>query len=212
MHDYFDLLTDKVGTSYFISTEKDQFITNAQLEYVKRLMPSNEGGVVNLELDQLILNNIYTLIYETGTLNPTSSGLIAKTTVQTALNTASGSTDPFIYVMGVSWTSGGSTVPVKFTRHNDWAATILNTFTQGTNTEPRYKQSAPSFTFSPVNQTASVVFTLLKQPKPVSLSTPTSSELPPHTHKTIVELAVELASTSIRDQELNQLNSTQLNK
>lgn len=209
LHEYFDLLTDKIGSAYFLESEKDTFLNRASLEFVKKTLPSSEGGIINIEFDQIVYSNIYTLVYETAGLTP-SQGKVTKAQVQTALNTQSGSTDPFIYVMNVSWTKGGVIQPVMYVRQNEWYACEQNTFKKGKATRPNYKQDATGFTFSPVDPTASIKFTLLKMPRTISLSGDITSDLPESTHKTIVEMAVELASVGLRDQELQGLNSKQL--
>lgn len=204
LHEYFDLLLDKQGSPYFTDDNKDMFLNMAQLEYVKRLLPSNEGGIVNAEETQLVFNNIYTLVYEVscGTMN--GSGLIPVTTAQTALNAASSGTDPLMYVLNVSL--GG--LPVLYTRHNDWYEFERNAFKQGTAENPRYRYNNVNFVFSPVNTTDLVSMSLLKTPRNVVLNS-VDSELPAHTHKSLVELAVELASVAIREGDLAQLNSLQ---
>lgn len=203
-HAYFDLLLDKTGDPYFTPAEKDSFISQAALEYVKRMLPSNEGGVVNLEFDQVIFSNIDTLVFETAGLAPSSLGKILRSSVQTALNTASGSTEPFIYVLNVNWTKGSTIYPVKYVRQNEWYEFERNVFKQGKASKPTYKQDALNFTFSPVDTTASVKFTLLKQPKTVSLTGPVNCDLPTSTHKAVTELAVELAMLATREFQPNQ--------
>lgn len=201
---YFDLLLDKVGNPYFTDSEKYSFLNNAQLEYIKSVLPSNEGGIVNLEVDQIVQNNIGTLIYETGNLN-TSSGELTKTDVNTALNTAANDSEPYIYVLAVSWTKSGNTYPVKFTRHNDWYTNEQNSLKKGSASRPKYKVLASKFVFSPVDDTASIKFTLLKNPKEIGVSQ--DCELPEHTHKKIVEIATNIASVSLRDEAYKQLNN-----
>lgn len=204
MNAYFDLLIDKTGTAYFLDSEIDSFLNNAQTEYIKSVLPSNEGGVVNVELDQIISNNIDTLIFETAGLTPSVSGEITRAAVNSALNTASGDSEPFIYVLNVNWTKTGQTYPVKFVRHNDWYAVERNVFKQGAAAKPTYKVLASKFVFSPIDAAASVKFTLLKNP--VDIANPgTNCQLPEHTHKKIVEMAVELAIGSLRDIELAQI-------
>lgn len=210
LHQYFDLLTDKIGSAYFLDTEKDAFLNQASLEFVKKTLPSSEGGVVNMEFDQIVYSNIYTLVFETSGLIPSSQGKITRSQVQTALNTQTSLTDPFIYVMNVSWTKSGITHPVMYVRQNEWYASEQNTFKKGKSNRPNYKQDATGFTFSPIDVTASVKFTLLKMPKQISFSGGTTTDLPDSTHKSIVEMAVELASVGLRDQELQGLNSKQL--
>lgn len=197
MHEYMDLLLDKAGTSYFIDEERDRFINMAQLEYVKRALPSSEGGVVNVEYNQLVANNLLPLMYQTGALAMNGSGVITKTAAQTALNTVTDSEEPFIYVLNVSLTSEGVTYPVRYTRHNDWYEFENNHFKRASSTSPRYKYDAVNFTFAPANPAASVYFTFLKHPQDVNRNQAIDCEMPEHTHKTIVELAANLAMVSL---------------
>lgn len=197
MHDYLDLLLDKVGTQYFTDDERDQFINMAQLEYVKRALPSSEGGVVNIEYNQLVANNLLPLMYQTGALNMSSGGVITKTAAQAALDTATGTTDPFIYVLNVSLINGNETFPVRYTRHNDWYEFIANRFKRGTVKAPRYKYDAVNFTFYPIDPAFGVYFTFLKHPRDVNRNQATDCEFPEHTHKNIVELAYQLAAVSV---------------
>jgi hypothetical protein len=206
IHAYFDLLLDKYSNPYFTDAEKDSFLTQASVEYVKRHLPSPENGGVNLEFDQLSFNNIYTLVFTTGSATMNGSGVITQSALQTLLNTASGSTEAMMGVLDVNWTRSGSTYPVKYTRHNNWWAYSNNTFKAGSITVPRYKYDKANISFSPIDTNATIIFTLLKQPKETSLSGGTTIELPAHTHKAVVEIATDLAATSVRDIELAQLN------
>lgn len=199
MHGYFDLLIDKVGTSYFTAAEKDNFINAAHTEYIKGVLPSNEGGVLNVEFSQLVASNIHPLFYETAALNMGAGATITKSAVQSALNIASSSTDPLMYVLNVSWTKGADTYPVRYTRHNEWYEFGANRFKRGSETQPRYKFDATTFTFSPLDQAASIKFTLLKTPRKVQLFPAISSEMPDDTHKAIVEIAVKLAVFALRE-------------
>jgi len=203
-HQYFDLLTDKVGGAYWTDDEKDNFISQACIEYVKSLFPSNEGGVVNVEIDGITYSNIYTLVHQL-TLAYTNS--VSISTVQTALNAASSSTEKWMYILNVALRVSGTTYPVKYTRQNNWYAAERNEFKKGRTYSPIYKLDSQSFKFSP-SQTIGgtpLTITLIKEPKPVSLTDETDIELPPHTHKAIVELAVKLASEGMRDPELYQM-------
>jgi hypothetical protein len=208
-HEYLDLLLDKVGSPYFEDSEKDSFITQAALQYVKDNLPSSEGGVVNLEMDQVVYSNLSSLVYQLGNASMNGSGVITQSAIQALLNTASGGTDPLMYVMAGSWTSGGITYPLKYTRHNDWYAFERNSFKRGTTTAPRYKFDSINFTFTPVLTSATIAFTVLKQPRIVSLDNDLTIDLPPHTHKAVVEIAASIASIAIRDQILQQMNNNE---
>jgi len=204
LHDYFDLLQDTQGAPFFEEDEKDSFLTQATLAFVKEQLPPGED---HFELNEINFQNIYTIVYNTGTATMSSGGLITLAAIQALLNTASSSTEPLMSILGVNWTKSSVTYPVKYTKHNNWFAYERNIFKAGSSTVPRYKYDKTNMTFSPIDTTATVNFTLLKQPKAVSLAGAVTIELPAHTHKTIVEMAVNLASIATRDAELLQLNN-----
>ncbi len=184
----------------------------ANLEYIKRLMPSNEGGVVNIEQTQLVFNNVHPLIYEVGGMAMNASGVITAAAVQAKLDAASSSTEPIMYIMNVSASTGGNMYPVKYTRHNDWYEFERNTLKRGDTENPRYRYNKVNFTFSPIDPLSAISMSLLKTPKDIDLGGGVTSELPAHTHKTVVELAVELASVAIREGDFTQLNAVQANR
>lgn len=204
-HAYFDLLLDKTGSSYFTDAEKDSFLTQASIEFVKRHLPSAENQGLNFDIDQINYNNIYTLIYSTGSTSMSTSGVVTVAAMQALLNTASGSTEPFMGIGAVSWTKSSITYPVKYTKQNNWFSYLRNSFKAGA-TNPRYRFDKTNITFYPIDTTATISFVLLKQPKATSLSGGVTIELPEHTHKSIVELAASLAATSLRDGEMKSLN------
>jgi hypothetical protein len=205
-HAYFDVLIDKYGGTYFTDSEKDSFITQACLAYTKQQLPSAENEGINFDIDQINYNNIYTLVFNTGTTSMNSSGDVTIAAIQTLLNTASSSTEPLMGILNASWTKSGVTYPLKYTKQNNWFVYINNTFKSGA-TQPRYRYNKISMNFYPVDTTATIGFTLLKQPKTTNLAGGVAIELPEHTHKSIVEMAVDLAGTATRDGELVQLNN-----
>src|SRR5882672_4350507 len=207
MHEYFDLLTDKVGDPYFLETEKATFLTNAALQFIRDYLLPRTQGVSNFEFDQLSYSNVDTLVFETASLGLPGDGKISNATIQTALNTASGSTEPYMFLVNASYINGGQTVPIKYARQNEWYMTETNVFKKGTTSQPRYKQDGVNVTITPSPSGTSVKFPLIKQPKPITLSPPVNCDLPAETHKKVVEMAVELASISLRDTDLYQTNA-----
>lgn len=205
-HTYFDLLLDKYSSPYFSDNEKDNFITQACIEYVKTELPSSENPGINFDIDQINYHNIFTLVFNTGSTNMNSSGDVTLTAIQTLLNTASSSTEPLIAILNASWVKTGSTYPIKYTRQNNWFAYLNNSFKVGTSSNPRYRYNKSTMNFYPIDTSAAISFTLMKQPKTTNLSGGVTIELPPHTHKSIVEIAVDLAAEAVRDIELAQLN------
>ncbi len=207
MHEYFDLLTDKVGDPYFLEAEKDAFLTNASLQFTRDYLLPRTQGVSNFEFDQLSYSNVDTLVFETAQIAIPGNGKITNTSIQTALNTASGSTEPLMYIVNASWINGANFLPIKYVRQNEWYVTENNVFKQGTTSQPRYKQDGSFVTISPLQSGTYAKFTLIKQPKTITLSPPVNCDLPEETHKKVVEMAVELAAISLRDADLYQSNA-----
>lgn len=207
MHGYFDLLIDKVGDPYFLPTEKDTFLTNAALQFTRDYLLPRTQGVSNFEFDQLSYSNVDTLVFETAQIAIPGTGKIPNTTIQTALNTASGSTEPLMFIVNASWIKGTDVLPIKYVRQNEWYETENNVFKRGTTSQPRYKQDGSNVTISPISTGSYAKFTIIKQPKVITLTPPVNCDLPEETHKRVVEMAVELASISLRDTDLYQTNA-----
>lgn len=207
IHDYFDILVDKVEGVYFTDTEKDVLLTQACVEYVKRHLPSAENQGLNLEVDQINYQNLYTLVFNTGSTSMSTGGVVTMSAIQNLLNTASGSTEPFIGILGIQWTKSGNSYPAKFTKNNNWLSYLQNSFKAGSSTSPRYRFDKINMTFSPIDVNAAISFALLKQPKATSLANGVTIELPSHTHKAITEIAVEFAGVAIGEPELRGLHN-----
>lgn len=210
---WFDILQDKFGSPYFTDSEKVLFLNRAQWEYVNTTIPSNEGGLVNIEVDENILKNVAPLIYELPAQNMGTNGLVTNTNINTALQTASGDgTAEFIKLMRIKAVKNGSIYPVKFARHNDIDAFYTNAFKKPSYSNPRYTLQNNGFQFYPIDTLVSLYFTLLKSPKDMSQVGPVNCELPKITHNEIVAIGLEFAGVAGRDEILQQMNSLQLPK
>jgi hypothetical protein len=198
--DKFAVLIDKYGSPNFSDDETLQFLNTAQLERLKRLIPDDQGGVVNFEFDENTLFNVRPLIYAVST-SMTSGGVVTFSTLTTALRTASGdSTCNLHRIMDIGWTVSSVTYPVHYTKHNNWNAFKRNTFKVGSSTAPRYKADATNITFDPISTSASLTFNLMKTPKIMTaVNTPDWDD---SNMNLIIEIALQYAAQSIRDPEL----------
>src|SRR5882724_3213344 len=81
-------IIDKYGSPTIQDSEWVGHLNAAQNEVMNRVIPDNEGGVVNLEADENVLENFKPLIFPVSTIPV--SGLIALTVLDTLVQTASG--------------------------------------------------------------------------------------------------------------------------
>lgn len=198
--DEFAVLIDKYGSPNFDSDETLMFLNHAQLERLRRLLPDDTGGVVNLDLDSNTLMNVRPLIYPVST-TMNSSGIISFSAVTTALRTASADSGCNVHrLLGTTWTSSGQSFPLKYTKSNNWDSYKRNVFKQGSVNAPRFKVDATNITIDPASTTATITLTCLKTPK--ILAVDNTGDWDDYNAGIILEIALQLAAQSTRDQEL----------
>lgn len=210
MLDWFDILQDKFGSPYFTTDEKLLFLNRGEMEYVKQVFPDNEGGIINLETDWNVLQNISPLIYELSEDNMDSSGRIPTSTLVTDLRTLSGDNAADIFkVISVEMRRGSDRLPVKFLRHNDKAEFERNYFKKPSFDNPRVLFQNNNLQFRPVDTLSNIIVTVVKTPRTLTLA-PVNSELPETAHNEVVALALMFAGIASRDEIMAQMNLTQL--
>lgn len=209
---YFDVLQDKYGSPYFTDTEKSLLFNRALIQYVAQFLPPTEPGPLNVERDRDSIAAIAPLVYELPAMTMSSSGIITKSAIQTALTA--------LVADGLLWrelalkaTLGTEINPPNYTRHNDWAQFLNNSFKTPGDGNPKFYETALDYRFLPVNQLTQMVFTVLKYPKVVLVDSVTpanniDSDMPDFTHDKIIAIALELAGIASRDQSLIELKNT----
>lgn len=204
MASYFDLLQDKYGSTYYTDLEKSLLLQRAQIQFVKELLPTEPNNPLNLELSQDTISEIAPLIYELPYVNMSSLGVITKSSIGTALNTAV--TGGILWrPLSIGWELGVSKLPISYVRHNDIWKFYANAFKKPTVNNPKVRETASSYVIAPVSTSAKIYFTVLKYPVEVDIATDVSSDLPDHTHDKIVAIALELTGVASRDAALAQL-------
>lgn len=99
------------------------------------------------------------------------------------------------------------TTPVNYSRHNDWAQFLNNSFKTPTNSNPKVYETALDYRFLPINPAAQIGFICLKYPVTVDIDLGISSDLPDFTHDKVLALALDLAGIASRDTALMELKS-----
>jgi len=203
MKSWFNILQDKYGSTYYTDGEISQFFQRAQIEFISKMLP---GGrmVENLELSQDSISKISPLIYELPFQNMSSTGVVTKANLQSAL-TVLNNTALLWRPLSIGWVLNGQYRPVKFVRHNDRWEFAVNFFKKPSLTNPKVRETYNSYIVEPTNIGAKLYFTLLKYPNKVDIAGAVNSDLPDFTHDEIVSIALELTGIASRDTALAQL-------
>lgn len=195
----FSYLQDERGSPNFEDDEVLILLNMASLERLKRLVPDDQGGAVNLEMDANTLMNVRPLIYNVST-SMNSSGVITFAAINAALQTASGDAACTAHrLLGVTFTASSVDYPAKYTAHNRWATYKRNVF-KTSDTNVRYKVDATNLTFYPISTTATIGITCLKTPKVMAADN--SPDWDDSNMNTVIEIALQLAGQASRDHEL----------
>ncbi len=211
MIEWFDILQDKFGSPYFTEDEKLLFLNRGSLEYVKATFPDNEGGILNLESDWNVLQNVAPLVFELSETSMDAVGKLTLATITTSLRTISGDATCDIFkVLAVEFKRGIDRFPCKFLRHNDKAEFERNYFKKPDFDNPRVLFQNANLQFRPIDTLVKVYITALKTPKVLTLVV--NSDLPISTHNEIVAYALQFAGVASRDEILAQMNMMQLPK
>jgi hypothetical protein len=196
----FSYLQDERGSPNFDDDEVLVLLNMAQLERLRRLLPDDQGGVVNFEFDENTLFNVKQLIYPLST-TMSAGGVITFSALTTSLRSAtSDSTCSLHRIVDLGWTKSGVSYPVKFVKNNNWYANKRNVFKAGASTAPVYKVDATNITFDPIDTSASIIVDCLKTPR--IMTAINSPEWDDQNANLIVEIALQYAAQATRDQEL----------
>lgn len=198
---YFSVLQDKYGSPNLIDSEIVSFLNHATNEWLNRLVPDSQGGVVNFEEDSNVTAQIKPLIY-TVSLNSNSGGLLTTTAINAALVTASEVGAEMFRPMSVVV----GTDVIRYVKHNNIGAYLRNSYKEPTAAYRLYTQIAGGLQVYPNTTTNSVSLTLIKKPRILAL-TPSvvNPEFEDYVLYVIMTIALRIGGISTRDGELAQL-------
>lgn len=200
--DLYNVLLDKYGSPNQLDSEIIDNLNMATYEYLNRLVPDNQGGVVNFEFDTNVVKNIKPLIYELE-LNMDSDGLLEETSIETELQSESGDAEAKVFrVMSIGITTGGKQYPVKYVFQNSRYVDERNVFKRPSATNPKYTMLAAGLQFYPTNASDPLVITVIKTPAALSLSPLQNPELDDYSLYAILSLALQLGGIQVRDEAL----------
>lgn len=202
--DLYNVLLDKYGSPSQIDSEIVGNLNMATYEYLNRLVPDNQGGVVNFEFDSNTVSNIKPLIF-TVTDNMDVNGLLSEADIESALQTESSDATAKVFrIMSIGITdSDDVTRPVKYGFQNSLWMNARNFFKRPSATNPKYTMIADGLKFYPTNQTDDLVITVIKTPKALALTpSPVNPELSDAVLMNIIMIALQIGAIQVREEDL----------
>lgn len=204
--DIYNVLLDKFGSPSQLDDEIVGNLNMATYEYLNRLVPDNQGGVVNFEFDSNTVANIKPLLFSI-TENMDVNGLLSEADIESALQTESSDATAKVFrIMSIGITDGdGVTRPVKYEFQNSLWMNARNFFKRPSATTPKYTMIADGLKFYPTNQTDDLVITVIKTPKALALTpSPVNPEMADYVMYNVISIALKLGGVAVRDEELLQ--------
>ena len=215
MHQWIDIIVDKVGSPYFTDNEKDLAIQRAEIKFVNgffnRLIDTHNAENTSVDEDM-----IYPLI-EAVEVDSNPKGSIKFSDINTAIDTLKndGNTYKFMYILRVeqgalNCATTGAYYPSRFVRHNDRGRLEANYFKMSTSTDPSHSYLSDSLSVYPKDRNSSARITVVRYPLKVYKAqsqeeVSVNSEMPDLTHNAILYSALEYLGIAIRENDFYQM-------
>lgn len=201
--DTFAILQDKYASPNFEDDETINLLNIGVNEYLNRLFPDTQGGVVNFEFDSNVTANIQPLIYTLTGIAMNGSGIVTNSVLNAALVSASSAGATYFRIGSVGLTASGVTVPVKYVKQNNRWSFQKNVFKTPSVTNPRFTLVATGLQFFPVSTTSSLTINVVKKPKVLAEADLASEvEFSDYVMYNIIAIALKMAGVATRDTEL----------
>lgn len=197
MSEWFDLISDKIGSPYFPSTEKSLFINRATKAFVDKLLNPKEmetdryGEKHGYEKDD-VTSRVLSSLVETCEGTTEAGGTILISDLEANLGDIE-----IIKIESVSRDGYAA----RFVRHNDYPKFKANSFLKAKTKDPIYRLFSNQIKIEPIGAFPFQV-TVIRQPRTVSIDDNISSDLPDICHNEIMKIALGFAGISYRDEFL----------
>ena len=210
MHQWFDLIQDKVDSVYYTEVEKDQFINRSiQLfinDVIHKFTEVDGGPLVissNLEESLNASEVLRPLMLLDLPVTTDADGIITVAEIDAAIEAESLETETFLHILSVADSDG---IPLQYVRENDFYKFKQNEFKKADEDYPQYRIGAKGVYVSP-EAVGNYSLSVIKAPKAVNYDTLDSTDLPETVHDYIMAKALELAGLASRDEALVQMRS-----
>lgn len=201
----FETILDKSASPNVVQSEIIDYLNMATNEYLNRLVPDSQGGVVNFDFDANTLAEIQPLVFHIGgSLTPatgTDEGLISNLKINTALSFFVGAAATYFRIIAVQLLQG--TYPyLRYVSPNKWYAISQNSFKKQSLEQPVYTLDKRGIFVSPPTL-SQIQMIVIKTPKVYTVGDLSSQmELTDYSMYNIISIALKIAGVGVRDEEL----------
>jgi hypothetical protein len=197
--DIFNVLQDKYGSPNIITSEIIEHLNMATGEYLNRMFPDSQGGVVNFEQDSNVTANLQPLIYTLGNLNMDANGRISTAAINAALVAVTAAGATYFRIGSV----GSGLLPIRYVKHNNIWAYRNNTYKAPTTSNSYYSLLGSGLQFYPTSTILPITITVIKNPKVLTTGDLAETfEFSDYVAYNIISLALKIGSIGTRDTEL----------
>ena len=204
--DVFKVLQDKYGAPEIIDNEIVKYLNMGMYEWLNRLVPDNQGGIVNFEFDSNVAMNIKPFILDL-TLTMNSDDKVTDEDIADEIRSLVNDQNAEVFRVlnvGVEVTADDvtTTYPAKYVKHNNLYTYQRNYFKRSSSTTPLYTIVNDGYQFYPT-EAGNIKMTVIKMPTPLCL-TPTvvNPELTDYNMYSVIMIALKLAGIATRDTEI----------
>lgn len=210
MHDWFDLIQDKVDAVYYTTTEKDQFINRSIQLFINDVIHQfrddpNRGLMITSTLEESLNASevLRPLMLLDLPVSSAASGIMTDEAIEAAILAAVGEEGTFLHILSLK---DNNDLPVKYVRENDFASFQRNDFKQASSSAKQYRIGIDGIYCYPIG-IASYKLSVIKAPNEVNYEGLQSTDLPDTVHDFVLAKALELAGLSSRDEALVRMRN-----
>ncbi len=208
--DIFKIIQDKYGSPDVIDSEIIKYLNMATYEWLNRLIPDSQGGVVNFEFGANTASQVQPLMH-TVELELDATGMITDEQISDKLKDQVGDQCAEVFKIlnvavdvdtTVEEVTTTTTYPAKYVSHNNILAYQRNVFKAASPKKPLYTLLSRGYQFYPTTADG-IRMTVLKSPTELALTPKVvNPELEDYTMYSIIMIALKLAGVATRDEEL----------
>jgi len=216
LYDDFMLYLDKYGSPYFEDSEVSKFLTDAEIALIKEIFDfRSKDKQTNFKWRGKFENNSNIAIYLEPFTKLITGGMADKGRITEANVAAGNGGRDYMYILNLFLIINDKRVECKWLRHGELAECLRNAFTRPDECTPKYLIYADFLRVLPEDRKYLWEGDFIEYPLGINYDSVTpanniNSQFDEIMRTELVMRAVELATVSIRERELNSFTTNEL--